>query len=386
MRVLHIHAGNLYGGVETMLVTLARHRDATAGLIQEFAVCFEGKSSELLRRAGAQVHVLGAVRLSRLDTVAKARRRLAALISANGYDAVICHSAWPHAVFAPTVRASSSRLIFWLHDVVNGRQWIERWASFTTPDLAICNSHFTRDSLRTMFPHVDTEVVYCPVESGVVSAEVRAEVRREMETPENAAVVIQVSRMEPLKGHAILLRALAGLGENGNWQCWIVGGAQRSHEAQYLEQLKAMANGLRLGQRVKFVGQRDDVARLLNGADVFCQPNVRPESFGIAMIEAQYANLPVVTSALGGALEAVDASCGVLTPAGDADALRSALRSLIVDSALRAKLGAAGPTRAAAKCDSGTQVQRLATLLDEVVSARERSVTAFAPNSQRMHL
>jgi hypothetical protein len=45
MRVLHISAGNLYGGVETMLVTLARYRQVLPALDQEFALCFEARLS-----------------------------------------------------------------------------------------------------------------------------------------------------------------------------------------------------------------------------------------------------------------------------------------------------------------------------------------------------
>jgi len=56
-------------------------------------------------------------------------------------------------------------------------------------------------------------------------------------------------------------------------------------------------------RRVRFVGERLDVARILAAADIFCQPNIEAEPFGIVFIEALYAGLPVVASASGGALE-----------------------------------------------------------------------------------
>lgn len=62
-RVLHVTAGNLFGGVETLMLTMARFRDTCPALESEFAVAFEGELSERLRRAGAALHVLGAVRL-----------------------------------------------------------------------------------------------------------------------------------------------------------------------------------------------------------------------------------------------------------------------------------------------------------------------------------
>ena len=79
-----------------------------------------------------------------------------------------------------------------------------------------------------------------------------------------------------------------------------MGGAQRGHEARYLEALRAKAAKLGIGPRVNFLGQRGDIARLLAAADIYCQPNTGPEPFGITFIEGLYAGLPVVTTAMGG--------------------------------------------------------------------------------------
>ena len=59
----------------------------------------------------------------------------------------------------------------------------------------------------------------------------------------------------------------------------------------------------------------------MHAADIHCQPNTAPEPFGLVFVEALYAGLPVVTTALGGALEILTDACGVLVPAGDAPAL-----------------------------------------------------------------
>src|SRR5215470_10318154 len=97
-RVLHVNAGNLYGGIETLLVTLARQRDFCAGVAPEFAVCFEGRLSEELRAAGVPVHLLGPARVSRPWTVWRVRRRLREVLAASRSDVVVSHGCWPHAV------------------------------------------------------------------------------------------------------------------------------------------------------------------------------------------------------------------------------------------------------------------------------------------------
>ena len=58
LTILHAHSGNLYGGVETMLGTLARH---PGPLVHRFALCYEGRLAGELRGAGAQVGMLGPV-------------------------------------------------------------------------------------------------------------------------------------------------------------------------------------------------------------------------------------------------------------------------------------------------------------------------------------
>ncbi len=105
------------------------------------------------------------------------------------------------------------------------------------------------------------------------------------------------------------------------------------------------------------------MARVFGAADVHCQPNTHPEPFGIAFVEALDAGLPVVTFDFGGASEIVTPACGVLLPPGDRGALSGALQALVDQPSRRAVLGGAGPARARALCDPGTQVARLERVL-----------------------
>src|SRR5690242_18482923 len=112
MRVLHVHAGNLYGGIEAVLLTLARQRALCAALEPSFALCFEGRLSAELSDGGAPVHSLGPVRVSRPWTLWRARRRLRDLLGRTRPDVVIHHGCWPHAVFAPATRSRPVPLVF----------------------------------------------------------------------------------------------------------------------------------------------------------------------------------------------------------------------------------------------------------------------------------
>jgi len=361
MRVLHVYSGNLFGGIEAMLLAIARQPAACADLESEFALCFEGRLSRELTAAGGRVHQLAEVRVSRPQTVHRARRALAALVASGRFDRVICHASWSHAIFGGLVRRAGVPLVVWAHDVLDGKHWTERWARRTPPDLAVCNSAFTATSVDAIHSGVPLVVVHPPVDAVPIrlSSPERDAVRAELDTPANAVVVVQASRMESWKGHPVLFDALARMRGRDDWVCWQIGGAQRPREAVYLESLRHRARDLGIADRVRFAGQRADVPRLLAAADVLCQPNTSPEPFGVAFVEALAAGLPVVTSDFGGALEIVDASCGVLVSPSNPSALATALQQLLGDASLRARLAARAPIRARELSDPAAQLHRL---------------------------
>jgi glycosyltransferase involved in cell wall biosynthesis len=367
MRVLHVAAGNLFGGVESVLLTLARCRSDCPGLVPEFAVGFEGALAERLRATGVPVHVVGPAKFGRPWTVLATRRRFGRLLSQARPDAVICHGAWAHALLGPTARRKGCRLAFWMHDLAGGRHWLERLARRTPPDLVLANSRYTAGTLPRLFPEASAEVLYCPVPPPVIGDRdaTRAEVRRDLVTSAEAVVILQASRLERWKGQGALIEALGRLKDDDRWVAWIVGGVQRPHEQAYFEELRAAAERLGIADRVRFLGQRDDVPRLLAAADLFCQANTGPEPFGIAYVEALWAGLPAVGSRLGGAAEALDESCGALVPPGDIEGLAETLGRLIDDPDRRAQLGAGGPDRARRLCDPAVILNRLHGLLTQ---------------------
>jgi glycosyltransferase involved in cell wall biosynthesis len=377
LKVLHISSGNLYGGVESLLLTLARERLACPDMEPSFALSFQGRIYEELTQQSASVFDLGAIQTRFPWQVALARRRLASLLSKNGFEIVVCHSAWIHAIFGPVVRRMRLPLVFWLHDLPNGKHWIERWASRCPPDLALCNSHFSAGNLYRLFKEstLRKNVLYHPISCAVkkLSPHERADVRAELGTPEDACVFIQVSRLEPYKGAMIHIEALETLAKTPGWFCWFAGGAQRPKEISYLEELKARAKRAGIMERIRFLGERRDIPRLLQAADIFCQPNQQPEPFGIVFIEALYAGLPVISSAFGGVLEIVDRSVGRLVAPHSATDLAGALEEYLSDADLRAAAQAAGPIRASSLCNPSSVLAKLRALLSSEIALASKT-------------
>jgi glycosyltransferase involved in cell wall biosynthesis len=370
MRVLHVHSGNLYGGVETILTTLARRASSCPELQQEFALCFEGRLSRELAALGATTHGIGPVRVSRPLSVIRSQRQLRKLLISQSFEVLVFHSAWSHAIFAPVACTGRLPAVVWMHGTTGGHHWSERWSRRRRPSFVICNSRFTATGAAAVYPNSSRSVLYCPLELDSekdISTE-RNAVRRELNTSEHAIVVVQAGRIERGKGQLLHLEAFSRLRGLSNWICWFAGGPQQPEERQYFDELRRAAVRLGIADRVRFLNERSDVPRLLNAADIYCQPNVEPESFGITLVEALNARLPVVTTRIGGAIEILDEQCGLFVRPHNASELAAALRCLIEDAGLRRQLSQNGPARARHLCDPLARFRDFCGILEHVVA------------------
>jgi glycosyltransferase involved in cell wall biosynthesis len=359
LRVLHVYSGNLYGGIETFLRALAEERRQCPEMQPEFALCFEGRIADEIRASGAPLHMLGGVRLSRPWSVMSAQRNLAKVLRARRPDVVICHAAWPYAIFSPVVRAAKTRLVFYRHDIGGARDWMNRLAGRVQPDVVIANSHYTAKHAYPKFDDVQQHVVYPVVRPAKTDPGDRERIRKELGAEENDVVILQASRMQEWKGQALLIEALALLPKELPWKCWFAGDAQRDFEKAYVSKLRVSVANHKIENRVKFLGQRTDVAALMQGADIFCQPNLSPEPFGIVFVEALAAGLPVVTTDVaGGALEIVDWSCSRVSPPKPEHVAEN-LRELVAQGTLRAELSASGNDRTHSFANSKMLLGRL---------------------------
>jgi glycosyltransferase involved in cell wall biosynthesis len=366
INVLHLNAGNLYGGVETILVTLARERDRCPEMVPHFAVCFEGRFSEALTKAGMPPLLLGNVRLRYPWQVFRARRRLRALLKQHHFDAVVCHMSWTLSIFGPAVHRAGLPLVLWMHNQMHALSGRERLAGRTVPDLVLCVGKATLADAQRLFKRSRHALFYTPFSFSAPPDSTRHTTRASLGIAEGTVVLIQVSRLEPWKGHLELFEALALMQHCPPWFLWIVGGAQRVEEEKYLYALKAAAQRLGISDRVHFLGERRDVAALLVAADIYCQANTSAEGFSLSFLEALSAGLPVVTTALGGAKDIIDDSCGVLVPPDDRQSFAIAMERIAGSADERRKLGTAGRAKVQSMCDPQQQLRVLYNLLSEL--------------------
>lgn len=151
-----------------------------------------------------------------------------------------------------------------------------------------------------------------------------------------------VGRVEPVKGIATAIEALAGLPEA---RLTVRGDGDAAHRAE----LSALAGRLGVTSRVAFEPAGPPPLDAYAAADAVLFPVVWEEPFGLVPLEAMSAGRPVVATGTGGSAEYLrGGDNALLTPPGDATALAAAVRRLAAEPALRERLRGSGHETAAA--------------------------------------
>jgi glycosyltransferase involved in cell wall biosynthesis len=160
--------------------------------------------------------------------------------------------------------------------------------------------------------------------------------------------LLSVAAVIPDKGHDVLLDGLA-TATDLSWHCVCVGSLDR--DPAYVDTLRRHALDHKLADRVSFPGTATgaNLDRAYNAADVMVLAS-RAETYGMVVSEALARGLPVITTDVGGVVEALGQGHGgvrpgLLIPPDDPMALADALRSWLRDAELRARLGRAARER-----------------------------------------
>ncbi len=189
------------------------------------------------------------------------------------------------------------------------------------------------------------------------NAEARARMRAALGVAEDRVVIVAVGRLVQPKGFGELAEAMRALPEA---ELWVVGERLSSDRGP---DMVAALRAAGLGDRLRLLGYRADVADILSAADIFTLASYF-EALPMSVIEAMLTGLPVVGSAVGGICEQVaDGETGILIPPRDSVALAAALARLVGDAGLRARMGQAGRARALARYTEAAVTTRTLDLL-----------------------
>jgi glycosyltransferase involved in cell wall biosynthesis len=263
-------------------------------------------------------------------------RRLRSYLRQGEYDVVHAHGLRAGIDAALAARPLDIPTIQTVHNLVrtdvSGRakaalfQWAEPFSVRLTQQTFAVSEEIARH-LRGRSPRsaAKIEILYLGIGSVPTVERTPAEVRAEAGIPEEAQLVVTASRLSAQKAVHVLLEALGRLPD----QVVLAILGQGPDEAK----LRTLARAMGLGERVRWLGWRDDSAEWLTAADVFSLSS-NWEGVPLAAQEAILLGTPVVATDVGGMPELIeDRSSGRLVPKGDPHALADALQEVLGDPA-----------------------------------------------------
>jgi glycosyltransferase involved in cell wall biosynthesis len=370
MIVAHVLSSFFVGGQEVMAVELAARQVARGHrvLAVSLSPTAAGPLDTAFVRAGVET-----VHLSKRGPTVDITLplRLALALRRARVDVVHLHNPLPLIYGVPAGKAARCAIVFTRHGLVEGagRQlWLRRQlARFVDAYVAVSSE--VADNSRAH--RMATEPKLMVIENGIDLAlyrprsDVRAAVRAELGLSASALAMGTVCRLVEGKNVGLLLRAaLPHLGPQVH--LLIIGdGPDRAA-------LEAMARAHPQGESVHFLGQRTDVARLLNGLDLFALSS-RSEGHPLSVIEAMATGLPVLSTRVGGIPEMIeDAKTGFLSPA-DEPAFTARLTAALQERPRWTAMGEAARTAACQRFSSERMTDRYLALYQEI---RQKQRTA----------
>jgi glycosyltransferase involved in cell wall biosynthesis len=367
-RILYVQPNNEVGGSDIALLRTIGELDRTR--YQPIVVLpNDGPLSEPLRQAGAELHFTAMKQLRTLPSpsyqarylaaIVPTVRRLRALIDDRGIALVHTNSlyclygAWaarlagrPHLWHlreippaVPILRPLYASMVLRLSDLV---------VAMTG---ACVEGLFGAGKVPSKVVVMADGIDVARWNPGISGDRIRRELNLSPDTP----VIGFVARLDPWKGVEVFLRAAKRVSE-------------RAPQTQFL----IIGDSLDLSERVRFLGWRyrlDDIPEVMAALTALCHTPVRPEPFGLVVIEAMAVACPVVAPNAGGPAETVlDGTTGFLVPIGDFSLFADRLCRLIEDPACRASMAAAARHRAVNEYSSERFAARLAALYARVLA------------------
>lgn len=222
------------------------------------------------------------------------------------------------------------------------RFWVQRWFSRHTQVVFAVSAQLQRElALHVGIPQHRIAVLHNGVDLARFAPGERRALLGALGLASSTLLIGSVGRLARVKNQALLLTALAApaVQECANWVALVVGeGPERAA-------LEARARSLGIAGRVRFLGQRDDVAALLAALDIFVLPSLS-EGISNTLLEAMASGVACIASAVGGNVELLDDGVhGHLFASGEAPALAGHLQRLCLDAPLRRRLGQAARAR-----------------------------------------
>lgn len=206
-----------------------------------------------------------------------------------------------------------------------------------------------------------------------------SELRKQLGIPEDAALVVMVSKLVPLKGHECFIRAAERvMAATGKVRFVLVGGPVPGHEAEAAE-IEALAARLTPPPGLLLLGHRSDLPQIYAACDIAVHCPVYPDPYPTVVLLPMLAGKPVIGSNIGGIPEQIaHEQTGLLVAPDDPAALAASILQLALNPARRKQLGSAAEEAIREAYRPENQGRQLAELYQEI-RGRETIAEKLAP-------
>lgn len=337
-RVLFVdHTGQIGGAELILLDVVTGRRRSSVFLFEEgplSAALAERRLKLIISKWGA-----GLSRFRRdsgwLAAVPLAGRLAAIMVeiarAARSHDVVYANSQKAFVLAAIASVAVRRPLIWHLHDIISPEHFgaVQRRTQIALANACATKVIVPSQAAASAFVEAGGRAhLVAIVPNGLALLPERgspAELRTSLGLPPGPLVGV-FSRLAPWKGQHVLLDALTRLPGVG---CIVVGDALFGEQA-YAARLKQIVLERGLADRVRFLGHRGDVPKLMQAVDAMVHPSIDPEPFGRTLVEAMLARVPVIATDAGAASDILEGGrAGTLVAPDDAQALAGAIASVL---------------------------------------------------------
>ena len=317
------------GGVERSTIEITQAIAEAEGVA--LVASAGGPLTAAVQRAGGR-HITLPLAAKNPVSIWRNAARLAALIRAENVAVVHARSRAPAWAAWLACRRTGAHFVTTHHGTYSeGLPFKRRYnAVMARGEIVIAASRFIAGLVRDRYGVAGERVRIIPrgVDTAVfdpaaVSGDRIARLARDWRLPDGLATVVLPGRLTTWKGQTVLLDAVARL-QRRDVCCVLVGSDQGRH--RYTDELLRRARRLGIAERVRLVGECNDMPAALMLSDVVVHASIQAEAFGRVVIEAQAMGRPVVAADLGGPVETVEHGVtGWRVKPGDAPALAAAV-------------------------------------------------------------
>lgn len=362
-RILQLLPALGEGGVERSAVEMARYLSARG--VSNWIASAPGPLVAEAVAAGA-VHV--PISVGRKSPIAMIRNAIAIarLVDREQIDIVHALSRAPAWVAWLACRQLARRpchFVSTVHGAHGHRNALKRFynGGMLRAEVVVASSQFVADHLQRIYALPPEKIITATrgidpqtFDPARFTTEDRNAVRQALGAHGDTPLLVMVGRVTSLKGHAVLVEALAKVADLP-WRAAFVGSGNTSVIAAAQARIEALG----LKDRIVWTGSRSDIPAILAASDLAFSASIRPEAFGLVSVEAQAMETPVIATDHGGSRETVlPGETGWLVEPGSADALAAAIRQALADPERLAAMGQNGRHHVLANFTRQTMLDR----------------------------